>query len=114
MPLGEQVNNLERRADYLANFAEVNYGRGDTQSAVEQLTTAAQLADQTGARYASARYHLRLAAMLLEQGKPADAQTYWRRGKQIAAEGKYRALLESAERWDEKLAAGRSRAPSSE
>ncbi len=109
MPLVEQVNNLERRADYLANFAEVNYGRGDTQAAVEQLTTAAQLADQMGARYASARYHLRLAEMLLEQGKPVEAQTHWRKGKQIAAEGKYRALLESAERWDEKLAAGRSR-----
>ncbi len=93
MALAGQLKNPERRADYLANFAEVAYGRGDYQSAIEQLTTAAQLADQRSARYASARYHLRLAAMLREQSKTADAELHWRRGKQIAEEDGYRRLL---------------------
>ena len=100
MALVEQVNSPERRAGYLANLAEVAYGRDERDFAIGQLTTAAQLADQIGARYASARYHLRLAEMLIAQGKSSEAQTHWQRGKQIAEEGGYRRLLQVAETLD--------------
>ncbi len=96
MALAEQLSSPERRAGYLANLAEVAYGRGDHAAAFAQLTSAAQLSDQMGAQYASARYHLRLAEMLVEQGKVSDAQLHLKRGEQIAAEGSYQKLLEMA------------------
>jgi tetratricopeptide (TPR) repeat protein len=98
MALAEQLNSPDRRVGYLANFAEVAYGRGEHPVAIAQLTAATQFADQIGARHTSARYHIRLAEMLGEQGNWPEAESHLQRGKQIAQEGNYRPLLERAER----------------
>jgi tetratricopeptide (TPR) repeat protein len=96
LALAEQLNSPERRADYLAKRAEVAYGRRAPAQAVEHLQAAARLADEQGARYASAQYHLRLAALLIEQGRAADAEPHLQLGRQIARAGHYRRLLKQA------------------
>ena len=104
LALAQQVNSPERCAGYLAGLAEIAYGRGDWEKALAQMLTAIRLVDRIGVRFASARYHLRLARMLGARGTAAEAQIHWQRAHQIALESSYRRLLEEAEETAQHLA----------
>jgi tetratricopeptide (TPR) repeat protein len=105
LAIAETLNHQERRAGYMANMAEVSWGRGHRDAAIEQLARAAQMVDDIGVRYASARHHLRLAELRSEYGNRAEAAAHLQRATQIAHEGSFGSLLAQAEALKTKIRA---------